>query len=62
MSILDSAIETRDYDLYLNTYGLEGERDFELYINKGRLRCSKAISKKPPRSVKNFRKCGILYG
>ena len=34
MSILDSAIETRDYDLYLNTYGLEGERDFELYINK----------------------------
>lgn len=34
MSILDSAIETRDYDLYLNTYGLEGEQDFELYINK----------------------------
>ena len=32
MAVLESAIEPRDYDKYLNTYGKEGEKDFENYI------------------------------
>ena len=32
MAVLESAIEPRDYDKYLNTYGKEGEKDFETYI------------------------------
>jgi hypothetical protein len=32
MAVLESAIEPRDYNKYLNTYGKEGEKDFEIYI------------------------------
>lgn len=32
MAVLDTAIEPRDYDKYLNTYGKEGESDFIKYI------------------------------
>lgn len=32
MAVLETAIEPRDYDKYLNTYGKEGESDFIKYI------------------------------